>query len=78
MAKQMLNDAQIDVSNYIIKNVTKDGGNLVELLYEIEDWFQSVPEEVSESYKSLSYIQRVALIHAVTDIILMKSEGEDA
>ncbi|WP_064199051.1 hypothetical protein [Brevibacillus brevis] len=68
-----LSPEQSKVYTFITKNVTDDGGNIIEILLEVSEWYESIPEKISDCYGSLSEIEKIEVIHFVTRYILKKN-----
>jgi hypothetical protein len=69
-SEESLNKDQEIVYNHLVKVSNEE--NLVESLFEIEEFFQSVNDEVLDAYERLSKRQFLEVIHKIIEIFLSK------
>lgn len=65
-----LDASQRRVYQYIKSEVTYEGDNLIGILTELDEGFQSIPDVVYEAYCKMNSIEKVEVIHFISKHIL--------
>jgi hypothetical protein len=70
-----LNSLQVSIYEYLKSVVTQDGGNFKDLLTEMEEGFDIIPDRIYNIYQSLNPIERIETIHFFTRYLMKKNKG---
>lgn len=65
-----LSTFQLMIYEYFKKETDLDGYTFKDILDEIEDGFESVPEKIYNTYQQLNPIERVEVIHFFTKYLM--------
>lgn len=68
-----LNSSQLTIYEYFKRTSTECGDNFKNILMEIEEGFESVPDKVYNIYQHLNSIERIEIIYFFTKYLLRKS-----
>lgn len=69
-----LSEQQGIVYHYLQKNLTNDGKNLLDLLVEISECYESIPKHISGTYNELSSVEQIEVIYFITKKIMRKNK----
>ena len=58
------------IYEYLKKEVNDDGINFMDILIEIEEGFEYIPDDIYNAFSSLSSIERIEVIHFFTKYII--------
>lgn len=65
-----LDSFQLMIYEYFKKETVHDGDNFMGNLMEIEEGFESVPENIYNTYQQLKPIERIEVIHFFTKYLM--------
>lgn len=68
-----LNECQLIIYEYLKKNVTNNGTNLIDTLMELNDSYETTPDNVYRAYQSINDIEVVEVIHFFTRYLMRKN-----
>ena len=58
------------IYEYLKKEVNDDGINLMDILIEIEEGFEYIPDDIYNAFLNLNSIERIEVIHFFTKYII--------
>ena len=66
-----MTNAEITVLSWLAE-IVSESGNIIDAIIELDGSFDSIPEDVCYAYESMSYKEKVGIIHRATKYALQE------
>lgn len=69
-----LDSSQLTIYEYFKRVTVKDGDNFKDVLNELDEAFEHVPDNIYNTYNGLNPLERIEVIHFFTKYLMKKNK----